>query len=202
MRAAHAWIPGQVVEAAWRVPGCVNRLGRSVWPYLALVSAASHRGLVVRHIEKFAAELSVPEKQIAEWLTRLSEAGLVEVKSPAPFLVIRLRFWSGSTPSESATPGQSSKQRVASPLGVPVSSSSAAAAAASSKPEDGGPGEGEALLAEVLETLDDDADPVEIHQLMEQHPPEAVRRALRRVAGTPQIRKSKTALFRYLLPRV
>lgn len=201
MSGAHGWISRQVVGAALRVPACVNRLGHSVWLYLALVSAAGHRGLVVRHIKKLADQLSVSEKQVEEWLARLSEAGLVEVESPAPFLVIKLRFWSSSMPSESANPRESGTQPGASPLSVPVSGSSAAAAA-SSKQEDGGQGEGEPLLREVLEKLDDDADPIEMRQLVERHPPDVIRRALRRVEGTPQIRKSKTALFRYLLPRV
>ena len=76
-------------------------------------------------------------------------------------------------------------------------------AAASSKQEDGGAGEGEALLREVVSALGE-ANTDEIRQLMGRFPAGIVREALRRVESTPpaQIRKSRLALFRYLLGKL
>jgi hypothetical protein len=198
-------IPGRAVAAALAIEKGPERIGPALWLYVALLAAANYRGLVVRKTDRLAQDLGVPEQQVQEWLAPLVGTGLIEILSPAPYLAIRLRFWSGVTSSEREKPPESSGETGSAQLEVPVSSSNAAAAAAALHTgEDGGPGEGEELLGEVLATLDDDADPEELRQLLAQHDPEVVRRALRRVETTSpeQIRKSRTALFRYLLTKL
>lgn len=192
----------RVIEAPLRVPEARVQLGDALWLYVLLASIASYRGLVCRRPHRLAQDIGADEQQLAEWLDRLSKVELIEVQTPAPFLVIKLRAWSGSEPSESEKTPDSGHPGSDAHIDVPVSSN-AAAAAALSKREDGGQGEGEALLREVLAALDE-ADPVEFRQLLQQYPPDVVRRALRRVETTPpsQIRKSKTALFRYLLTKL
>jgi hypothetical protein len=66
--------------------------------------------------------------------------------------------------------------------------------------EDGGPGEGARLLQEVLSTLGE-TDPTTFRGVLDHFPAAAIRAALERVRATPpeKLRKSRTALFRYLL---
>jgi len=178
-------------------------LGRALWLYLHIVLEVDRRGLFIRRLGRIVTALGVGEAEVQQWLDRLSQGRLIEILSPAPFLVIKLRSWSGNTRSEivsaSADSGQSSNLHIE----VPVSSSSSAAAAFSST-GDGGPGEGEALLREVLDALGEEADAEEFRELLPRYSPATVRQALRRVETTPlnQIRKSKTALFRYLLDKL
>ena len=68
--------------------------------------------------------------------------------------------------------------------------------------EDGGPGEGGALLQEILATLGE-SDPTTFRGVLANYPEGAIRAALSRVRATPpeKIRKSRTALFRHLLAK-
>jgi len=181
----------------------VRRLGRALWLYLHIVLEVDQRGLFIRHLAKMVTALGVSEPEAQEWLDRLSKSRLIEVLSPPPFLVIKLRSWSNSNHSEQANPPASSSQNGNLHIEVPVSSSSSAAAAFS-KREDGGLGEGEALLRDVLDALGEEADPEEFRALLPRYSPATVRQALRRVETTPvgQIRKSRVALFRYLLDKL
>jgi hypothetical protein len=56
----------------------------------------------------------------------------------------------------------------------------------------------------VLAVLGPEADAVEMRELLSVSAPEVVERALRRVEATPtrQIRRSRTALFRFLLTKL
>jgi hypothetical protein len=60
------------------------------------------------------------------------------------------------------------------------------------------------LLDRVLAVLGPEADVEEMRDLLGTHPAETVRRALQRAEATParQIRRSRTALFRYLLTKL
>jgi hypothetical protein len=196
------WIPARLVRAVLDVRERARAVGDAIWLHLYLLLEADHQGRLCRKSERIAADLGVEESDVQAWLKRLVDVGLVTVLSPSPFLVTKLPRWSGSRTV--AAPGQAI---ASSPSGsgeedVPVSSSSAAAAS-SNHGEDGGRGEGEELLREVLAVLDE-TDPDEFRGLIVRFPAETVRNALRRVQATPagQIRKSKTALFRYLLGRL
>jgi hypothetical protein len=68
--------------------------------------------------------------------------------------------------------------------------------------EDGGPGEGDKLLQEILATLGE-LDPGPFRGVLQHFSPAKIRSTLVRVRATPpeKLRKSRTALFRYLLAR-
>ena len=194
------WMSRSSVEAPFLAANGMERLGRSVWLYLHLLRSANHLGLVMRTVERLHDELVVPKETIEEWLRRLVDSRLLVIESPAPFLVIKLPFWSSHVDPTSENPGQPSGSG-ASALEVPVSSKQQPAAAFSQARE-GGAGEGEALLAEVARSLDG-AGTGEVRDLLSEFPKHVVLKALIRVKTTPssQIRKSKLALFRYLLTK-
>jgi len=68
--------------------------------------------------------------------------------------------------------------------------------------EDGGAGEGEALLDEVVRVLGPEADREEFARILTGRSAELVRRCLRRVEATKSIRVSRAALFRSLLQKL
>ena len=199
MTGQREWIPARLGRAVLDVPDRAHAVGDAIWLYLYLLLEADHQGRLCRKSERIAADLGVEETEVGVWLKRLVDVGLVTVLSPSPFLVTRLAMWSGNKAGAAANQAVGSKPGGAGEEDVPVSSSSAAAAS-NNNGEDGGRGEGEELLREVLAALDE-ADPDEFRDLIARFPSETVRGALRRVQATPpgQIRKSKTAMFRYLL---
>lgn len=181
----------RIIEAPLQLTGGRALVGDALWLYCMLACRANYRGVVSRQSDRLAQDLELDEEQLVEWLNRLRNAGLVEVYAPKPYLVIKLLKWSESE-GEAARNAPETEH-----------SSSNAAASTSSKQEDGGQGEGEALLQEVLAVLEE-ADAEEFRRLLQGRAPEVVRRALHRVRTTPpqQIRKSKAALFRYLLAKL
>ena len=197
-----AWLSRSVVEAPFLPKDGVQRLGRALWLYLHLLRIANHRGLALRTWDRLEEELVVPKRTVELWLARLAEAKLVLIESPAPFLVIRLSFWSDHDDSNGENRGQPSSLGGHSHSEVPVSSSKQQAAAAFKQTGEGGAGEGEALVAEVAQVLDG-ADADEVRSLVAEFPNPVVLKAMIRVKTTPssQIRKSKLALFRYLLAK-
>jgi hypothetical protein len=176
--------------------------GDSVWTYLALLNAANHRGVVCKRSDQMAVTLKADEATVLADLAKLTEVGLIRTLNPAPYLVIQLALWPGRGATPEADTPHESGQRSAAHEKVPVSSSSAAAAASQS--EDGGRGEGGDLLDRVIAVLGPGADPSEMRDLLNDHAREIVERALQRVESTParQIRRSKTALFRFLLTKL
>lgn len=194
-----------VFEAPFRVPDARESVGDALWLYLRLALAANFRGIASRRLDRLAEESNASAVQIEASLSQLASVGLIEILSPAPFLVIKLRSWSGNGFSKRDEAPQNRSGGSTPAIDVPVRSSSAAAAPAiNSNGEDGGQGEGEALLREIVEVLGHDADADEIRPLIQRLPVELVRRAIRRVQTTPdsEIRKSKLALFRYLLQKL
>ena len=188
--------PLAVLEAPLRVPNARQRVGDALWLYVSLVASSNPRGLVVRRADLLADSLSINEQLLNEWLVKLADTRLIEIQSPSPYLVIRLRFWPGASANR---PEDGDPHRE-----VPVGSAAAAAAeAATSKREDGGAGEGGALLRDAIAVIGA-ADPDEVARLVSAHPESVVLQALSRVEATPgtQIRKSKLALFRYLLGKL
>lgn len=193
----------ELVSAPLRIPLGVERIGRGLWLYLQLVALANRSGRICRTLDALGKDLGIEASAVSRWLDRLQESQLVEVESPAPYLVIRLRFWSGMEDRHGESGPAVSDQRHAVHEVVPVGSSKQQpAASASSKLEDGGAGEGGSLLAEVLRVLgESDAD--EFQALLSEFPTTVILKALVRVKTTPesQIRKSKAALFRFLLAK-
>lgn len=187
-----------LLAAPLNVDHGVDRLGRALWLYVHLISITNSRGHICRTLDSLGKDLGIGPDRIRAWLARLVHTGLVTVQVPPPYLVIKLTFWSGGEEQHAG----SSEQNGVSHIEVPVSSSKLqAAAAASNKAEDGGAGEGGVqLLAEVLRVLGE-TDPTEFRELVASHPHPIVLKALLRVKTTPadQIRKSKAALFRFLV---
>lgn len=185
-----------LLAAPLHVQRGIDRLGRSLWLYVRLVAIANASGHICRTLDSLANDLGVQPGQAEVWLARLVHVGLVSVLTPPPYLVTKLRFWSASDDETSRSSGQNGDSH----REVPVSSKQAAAAALK-KTEDGGAGEGGGeFVAEVLQVLGE-TDAGEFRELIEQLPRPVVLKALLRVKSTPsdQIRKSRAALFRYLL---
>ena len=167
-----------------------------------LRTQANTRGVVLVSETKLVRQLKTSHETIVRALSSLERDGRIEVLTPLPYVVLRLLSWSSSGSTRVRKEQQDSGQQRNVHREVPVSSSAAAAAAIQSR-EVGGAGGGEALLREVVEALDE-ADPEEFRTLLEPLPPQLIRRALHRTLATPpsQIRKSKAALFRYLLTKL
>jgi len=184
------------------LPDFRTNVGDAVWTYLALLKAANHRGVVCKRSDQIAAILKTDEPELLADLAKLVDLGLIRSLNPAPYLVIQLEMW----PGREEGPAQHAPARGSESLAVhsEVPVSSAAAATSEAQPEVGGQGEGGALLERVLAVLGPEADAVEMRDLVETYPAETVRRALARVEATParQIRRSRTALFRYLLTKL
>ncbi len=184
------------------VPDFRTTVGDAVWTYLALLKSANHRGVVCKRSDQIAAILKTDEPELLADLATLVDLDLIRSLNPAPYLVIQLAMWPGREEVPAPQAPVAGSELLAAHSEVPVSS--AAAAASASQPEVGGQGEGGALLDRVLAVLGPEADAVEMRDLVETSPAETVRRALARVEATParQIRRSRTALFRYLLTKL
>jgi hypothetical protein len=185
------------------VPDFRSNVGDAVWTYLALLKAANHRGVVCKRSDQLAATMKTDEPALLTDLAKLSDLGLIRSLNPAPYLVIQIAMWPGKDEAPTLHGPSTSSAMPATHAEVPVSSAAAAAASAS-KPEVGGQGEGGALVDRVLDVLGPEADAAEMRDLVGTYPAETVRRALTRVEATParQIRRSRTALFRYLLTKL
>ncbi len=198
-------LPRTALTAPFTLERPFERLGRALGFYLYLLGIANHRGLVSRNAERITRPLAIADADIVRWLGRLDTEGLVEVKSRPPFLVARLTAWSGSGPAlhentgiPSARSASVEEPRYSNSLSSNLETATEAIAIA-----DGGVGEGgEALLREILDTLGEtDADA--FRRVVGVYPAETILDVLDRVRRVPteRVRKSKTALFRYLLSK-
>jgi hypothetical protein len=197
-----AWIHRSAVEAPFTSRNGIDHVGRALWLYLHLIRVANHNGIVMRTAERLSEELVISKQTVDRWLLRLSSSKLIRLEAPPPFLVIKLAIWPGDSDATVISSSLPSGPNGHSHSEVPVSSKQLAAAAAFNKAGEGGAGEGEALVTEVTAALDG-ADPNEVRSLIADLEKSVVLKALIRVKTTPssQIRKSKLALFRYLLTK-
>lgn len=197
----------ELFAAPFTIPESRGRIGDALWLYVWLVSQANTAGHVCRTLSTLADDLHVAENVIDQWIDVLATAQLLEIHSSSPYLVLKLRFWprsgSDNAVERAETPANEGSQSMQQ-TNVPVSGSKLPIDSKASKPIDRGVdrglGEGEGLLAEAQAVLAV-PDLAPLHELLGKHPPPRVRQALARVARTPreQIRKSRFALFRYLL---
>lgn len=141
---------------------------------------ANGRGVVLGRSEVMEAELGAASDVLQQELTALEREGVVEIIAPLPFLVLRLEKWSGR--------GQQSAFAYSSLL------SNNQLIESNSHRHD-------PLLHEILETLGE-TDVKAFAPVLEHYSPQIIRTALRRVRRARGIRKSRTALFRHLLPRL
>jgi len=154
---------------------------------LALLQArAKSRGIVPVSGETLAQEVGAPHEEIDAALDRLERAGLLRVLAPFPFLVIRLRSWSGNvTKAGNSQPPAYSYSKLSS----------------NRLNESYRPGADDGLLREILDTLGE-TDPTTFEGAVRNFPLEVIRKALDRVRRTRALRKNRTALFRYLLTKL
>lgn len=159
---------------------------------------ANADGLVLASEMRMIARLKTSHEHLVEALKELESQGKIDILSPLPLLVLKLRSWSGSSSSRVRNEQQISSHAARVHSEVPVSSRAAAA----TQQEDGGVGEGVALLGEVLAALGPEADPAEFRQILADYHPALIRRCLNRVLTTKTIRVSRAALFRSLLQKL
>jgi hypothetical protein len=161
---------------------------------------ANHRDIVLVAEDVLLRETDFTRDVLALTLKKLVQAGFVEVLSPLPFLVARLcGSWSGITHSHARHKQQISSSSASVHREVPVSSR---AAAATQQSEDGGAGEGEPLLEQVLAVLGPEADRDEFRSILAGHHAALIHRCLRRVEATKMVLVSRAALFRSLLQKL
>ena len=159
---------------------------------------ANSQGLALASESRLTMEFRASHDDLARALTQLESDGKVRMLSRLPFVALKLVPWSSSSPSPARKEQQISSNQRSLNIEVPVSSRAAAA----TQQEDGGAGEGEALLSEVLAALGPGADRDEFRAILAGHSPELIRLCLRRVQATKAIRVSRAALFRSLLQKL
>jgi hypothetical protein len=147
---------------------------------------ANSRGIVPVSGDVLVRELSVPQQEVGAALDRLERAGLLTILAPFPFLVLKLRSWSGKT----AKPARSR------PAAYSYSKLSSNQLNESYRPTGD-----DALLREILDTLGE-SDPTSFEGAIRNFSPDVIRKALDRVRRTRSLRKNRTALFRYLLTKL
>src|ERR1051326_6517264 len=128
-----------LLAAPLAVPGAVTTLGDGLWLYIRLLTLATASGHACRARSRLARDLAVNEGQIDLWLGRLVDARLVFLVAPAPYLVLKLAFWSGSDP----VPDHPNAVSGPVPSNGPVKSGYSPAIALPTLSGDRGPGEGD-----------------------------------------------------------
>jgi len=190
----------RAILAMLQTPNPTRMIGSAVWLYLALLANANHRGLVVRTRKSLADLLTITEDLIDIYLMRLVHCRLIDIKSPSPYLVISLSGWANSNTSKNEDSSHLAAESGQIVLEVPVSQ-----LAEAEKIKNGvrGPGEGGSLVDELSREFPESAR-ADLEQDIATHTPAVMQSALARVRATPpdQIRKSRLALFRYLLGKL
>lgn len=153
---------------------------------LSLRRRTNDRGLVLASEDDLRRELSASHEVLTAEIEKLDRSRLVEILAPLPFLVLRLRSWSGNA----------SKPSHSRPIAYSYSKLSSNRLNESYRPAGD-----EALLREILETLGE-TDPKSFEGAIRNFAPEVIRKALDRVRRTRSLRKNRTALFRYLLTKL
>ncbi len=150
-----------------------------------LRSRATSGGIVPISGEALAEKLGASQEEVAERLDRLERAGLLRILAPFPFLVVKLRLWSGERrqPHISEPAAYSYSKLLHNRLNESYSAGEAV------------------LLGEILDTLGE-TDPSTFEGAIRNYSPEVIRKALDRVRRTRSLRKNRTALFRYLLTKL
>jgi hypothetical protein len=149
-----------------------------------LADRANTRGTVLVRIDVLSECARTTQEEVGGALAKLERAGLLTVQSPAPFLVLKLRSWSGRSgnTADSQTPAYSYSKLSSNRLNE------------SYRQDDG-------LLREILDTLGE-TDPTTFEGAVRNFSPDVIRKALDRVRRTRSVRKNRTALFRYLLTKL
>ena len=151
-----------------------------------LKERANTRGIVPVRGDVLAQEVGAPKEEVGAALDKLEQAGLLKILAPFPFLVIRLRPWSGK------------------PAGAAISQPTAYSYSKLSSNrlnESYSPVGSAVLMREILNTLGE-SDPTTFEGAIKNFSPQVIRKALDRVRRTRSLRKNRTAIFRYLLTKL
>jgi DNA-binding GntR family transcriptional regulator len=160
---------------------------------IRLRERANMRGIVPVRGDALAQEVEASQEVVGAALNKLARAGLVDILAPFPFLVVKLRKWSGEGKKlgDSASSAYSSSKQLFHSQHVK----------AGYRPDGERVEPAGDLLREILETLGE-TDAASFEKAVELYSPHVIRTALDRVRRARSIRKSRTALFRHLLPRL
>ena len=158
-----------------------------------LESHANTHGLVIARQDEILREVGGSQATAASILDVLEHDGVVEILSPLPFLVLKLKKWSGVA-ANTGGPGPSAYSHSKQLLETQQLKDSYRPGAESATAAAG-------LLREILKTLGE-TDAASFVKAVELYSPHVIRTALNRVRRAREIRKSRTALFRHLLPRL
>jgi hypothetical protein len=168
----------------------------------ALRGRANRRGLVIVRGAVLETALTASPAELRDTLASLERSKHLRVLSPLPYLVVALppRMWPSADNKAASSwpiPGRLPSRGYSYSFQEHLNNQSKAIAI-----EDGGAGEGGDLLAEILATLGE-SDPKPFRGVLQYFSPAKIRAALVRVRATrpEKLRKSRTALFRYLLAR-
>ncbi len=164
----------------------------------ALMARANARGLVLASEATLLDDLGIGSAALEKLLEEAMRHGEIDILSPLPFLVAKLPgSWSGRKHEASKRAAKSGA-----PTDPAYSSQSSLSQPKQLMKESYSPSsDDEALLKEILATLGE-SDPTTFRGALRSYTPGVIRLALERVRRNPTIRKNRTALFRYLLPRI
>jgi len=150
---------------------------------------ANRRGLAFAKQELLVEQLDCDPEKLALAVEALESRGAITILSPLPYLVVKVQSWSGNEENSAETPV------------FPYSFSSSHSVNRFRNSYRDRPEETGSLLQEVLLILGE-TDPEPFRKAIELYSPHVIRMALDRVRKAQSIQKSRTALFRYLLPRI
>jgi len=150
---------------------------------------ANRKGLAFAKQELLLEELDCDPEKLALAVEAIESRGAITILSPLPYLVVKVQSWSGSEENSAET-------RVS-----PYSFSSSHPRNNSKNSYREALVDSGRLLQEILLVLGE-IDPEPFRKVTELYTPHVIRVALDRVRKAQSIQKSRTALFRYLLPRI
>lgn len=175
-----------------------------------LQQRANRRGLVVLRDTTLLDALRCSADSLQAALAELAKADQIEVLAPPPWLVAKIRVasegvapeyqsLSGAKPEPARTPRKSEVPEArAYSFQRSLLRSKQSLMKESYRPPGG---EEEALLDEILATLGE-SDPTTFRGALRAYSPVVIRKTLTRIRKMQHVRKNRTALFRYLLPRI
>jgi hypothetical protein len=159
----------------------------------ALRRRANLRGLVIVQENALLKELRISSHALRKSVAHLVDKRVIEILSPLPFLVVK---WSGDS-----SPRLQSGPNVGPAMDRAYSFKSSLSQSKQMKESYRQLVEAEPLLQEILDTLGE-SDPTTFRGAVRSYSPDVIRTALDRIRRMQTIRKSRTALFRFLLPRI
>lgn len=155
---------------------------------------ANSRGLVLVRSEALCRTLQRSEGALDADLMRLETSGEIDILTPSPFLVLKLRKWPGSQLTLEETPSKREGPE-ARANSYSFKQSKRLNESYRHPPMD------DTLLSEILSTLGE-SDPTTFRGALRNYSPKTIRATLERVRKARHVRTTRVALFRYLLPRI